>query len=516
MRLDTLLAELAVIEASGPLPDAVSGIAHDSRRVAPGDLFVAVSGFTADGHRFLADAAARGAVAAVVERAVPDAPLPTVRVASSRAALARLACRFFERPTEVLTMVGVTGTNGKTTTCFQVESVLAAAGHVTGLLGTVETRLGGVALEAPEAAAARTTPEAPDVQGLLARMVRDGATAAVMEVSSHALALERTAGSAFDVAVFTNLTPDHLDFHPTMEDYFAAKRRLFTEYAPGRAVINVDDPWGRRLAREVPDALTYGLAADPSAPPPRLRPADLRCDADGVRFVVPGPPGDVAVESRLAGTHNVYNLLAAVGTGLALGLSPKDIGHGLVTARPVPGRLERVEAGQPFTVLVDYAHTPDAVERLLEAVRPLVQTGAPPDPPLSRRGVAPARTAAAAPGRILIVVGAGGDRDPTKRGPMGAAAARGADRVYITSDNPRSESPEAICEAVAAGARKAGGAHCEVVVDREEAIRRALAEARPGDVVLLAGKGHETTQVIGDRAIPFDDRAVARRLLEAA
>jgi len=513
MRLDVLLEGLAILEASGTLPAEVTGLAYDSRRVGPGDLFVAVPGLKADGHAFVAQAAARGAAAAVVERAVPDAGLPSVRVSSARTVLADLACRFYDHPSALLTVVGITGTNGKTTTGYQVESVLAAAGHVTGLLGTVECRLGGIRLEADEAVRARTTPEAPELQALLARMVRDGATACVMEVSSHALAMERVRGTSFDVAVFTNLTPDHLDFHRSMEHYFAAKRLLFTTYAPGASVINVDDPFGERLAREVPGAVTFGLG---EAGDPAVRPRDLTCDADGIRFVVPTPHGEVPVESRLAGTHNVYNLLAAVGVGLALGLPAKAITLGLATALAVPGRLERVEAGQPFTVLVDYAHTPDALERILEAVRPLVRGAAPPEPPLSGRAGAPPRPAPQAGGRILTVMGCGGDRDPTKRGPMGAAAAKGSDRVFITSDNPRSEDPAEICAAVAAGARSAGGASFEVVVDREEAIRRALDEARPGDVVLLAGKGHETVQVIGDTRVPFDDRDVARRLLGKA
>jgi len=515
MRLDALLDGVAVLEAPPEPKVEVTGLAHDSRRVRPGDLFVAVPGRATDGHRFLSDAAARGAVAAVVERPVTDAPLPLVRVSSARTALAELACRLFDRPSEVLTVVGVTGTNGKTTTCYQIESVLAAAGHVTGLIGTVESRLGGVPLAAEEAVRARTTPEATDLQALLARMVRDGASACVMEVSSHALALERVRGTAFDAAVFTNLTPDHLDFHRTMSHYFAAKRLLFTEYAPAATVVNVDDPWGARLAREVPEALTYGIGGE-GLPEARVRPRDLTLTADGIRFVVPTARGEVAVESRLAGRHNVHNLLAAVATGLVLELAPEAITHGLATARPVPGRLERVEAGQPFTVLVDYAHTPDAIERLLEAVRPLAGAQAPPAPPLRGRGPVPQPAPAAPAGRVITVMGCGGDRDASKRGPMGAAAGKGSDLVFITADNPRSEDPAAICAAIAEGARGAGGAPFEVVVDREEAIRRALAAARPGDVVLLAGKGHETTQVVGDRALPFDDRAVARRLLAEA
>jgi len=518
MKLDLLLAATKVL-ASQADPDLdVTGVAYDSRAVTPGNLFVAVPGLKVDGHDFLPNAAAWGAVAAVVEREVPSPPLPVVRVANARKALADLACRFHDDPTGVLTLVGVTGTNGKTTTCYLLESVLAAAGHVPGLVGTVEPRLRGARMEAPEAVAARTTPEAPDLQALFARMVRDGATAAVMEVSSHALALERVRGCAFDAAVFTNLTPDHLDFHTTMERYFAAKRRLFTEYAPGAAAINVDDPWGRRLAADVPGAVTFGVEAEPEGPPPRVHPTDLRVDADGIRFVVLHEHGEVAVISPLAGTHNVYNLLGAVAAGLALGLPSEAIGRGLAAAQPVPGRLERVEAGQGFTVLVDYAHTPDALERVLAAVRPLVRAGARPAPPLTGvHGAAAPQPARAdgAPGRLITVIGCGGDRDRTKRAPMGAAAVKGSDRVFFTADNPRSESPEAICAVMAQGARTAGGAPFTVIVDRAEAIRAALSEARAGDVVLLAGKGHEQVQVLADRAVPFDDREVARRLLAA-
>jgi UDP-N-acetylmuramoyl-L-alanyl-D-glutamate--2,6-diaminopimelate ligase len=517
MRLDLLLDATEVLASEADPALEVAAVAYDSRAVAPGDLFVAVPGLKADGHDFVGNAAARGAVAAVVERDVPGPPLPLVRVSSARKALGDLACRRYDEPTRVLTLVGVTGTNGKTTTCYLLESILTAAGHVAGLVGTVEPRLRGQRMEAPEAVAARTTPEAPDLQALFARMVRDGATAAAMEVSSHALALERVRGCAFDAAVFTNLTPDHLDFHATMERYFAAKRRLFTEYAPGAAAINVDDPWGRRLAADVPGAVTFGVEGQPEGPPPKVRPTDLAVDADGIRFVVLHEHGEVAVVSSLVGTHNVYNLLGAVAAGLALGLKSDAIGRGLAAASPVPGRLERVEAGQDFTVLVDYAHTPDALERVLAAVRPLVRAGAPPAPPLTGpHGAAapqPAR-AGALPGRLITVIGCGGDRDRTKRAPMGAAAVKGSDRVFFTADNPRSESPEAICAAMAQGARGAAS-RFTVVVDREAAIRAALSEARAGDVVLLAGKGHEKVQILADRAIPFDDREVARRLLGA-
>ncbi|MDH4229889.1 MAG: UDP-N-acetylmuramoyl-L-alanyl-D-glutamate--2,6-diaminopimelate ligase [Nitrospirota bacterium] len=508
MRLATLL-ERARIALGGANADLeVGGVVYDSRRVVPGSLFVAITGFATDGHRFLAEAAKRGAVAAVVSRPVDDSPLPLVTVADTRAALADLSGAFHDDPTSLLTLVGITGTNGKTTTTYLVEGILDAAGYTTGVIGTVETRLAGTPLTLEGVAGGRTTPESSDLLALFAHMVGQGASACVMEVSSHALALSRVRGCHFDVAVFTNLTPDHLDFHHTMDEYFEAKSLLFRDLAPERAVINVDDPYGRTLAERLKTPLTFGLT-----PAATLHPTDLQWDRSGIRFTVRLGEKRLSVESPLVGLHNVHNLLSAIGAAHALGIEPEAIGSGLASARAVPGRLEPVDAGQAFTVLVDYAHTPDAIERLLEAVRPLVADRPRPLTTTAGRAIAPRGPHG---GRVLVVFGAGGDRDATKRGPMGAAAARGADRIYITMDNPRSEDPAAICAAIEAGARAAAstpGAEIAVILDRETAIRTALAEARPGDLVLIAGKGHETTQTIGKTVTPFDDREVARRIL---
>ena len=508
MQLGALLSQAGI--GGGPYPELeITGVTHDSRQAAPGSLFVAVKGFHADGHDHVADAAARGAAAAVVEHEVPGAPIPQIPVSAPREALADLSCAFFQSPTQALTLVGITGTNGKTTTAYLVESMLAAAGHVEALLGTVETRIGGTRLETGDGITQRTTGEAPDLQALFAHMVREGASAAVMEVSSHALALERVRGCHFDVGVFTNLTKDHLDFHGTMQEYFAQKKRLFEGLAPGAVVVNVDDTWGRRLADDLDRPITFGLGKGTREA--TLVPRDLIQDRDGTRFILRTARGELPVESSLVGEFNLYNLLAAAGVGLALGLSVEEIHQGIAAAHHVPGRLERIEAGQPFTVLVDYAHTPDALERLLSAVRPLAQSARP--QPALRGRVAAARLPQPAPGRIITVMGCGGDRDPSKRAPMGKAAATGSDRVFITADNPRSEPVTAICKQVAAGARAAKGAPFEVIEDREQAIRKALGDAHPGDVVVIAGKGHETEQIIGDDCLPFDDRDVARRLI---
>ncbi len=488
----------------------ITGISHDSRRVRPGHLFVALKGQHADGHDHLAEAAAKGAVAALVDHPVDDAPLPLVVVPATRPALADLSCAFYENPSQVMTMVAITGTNGKTTTAYLVESILDAMGHHTALLGTVDTRLDKRHVDAPESVSARTTPEAPDLQALLARMVRDGASAGVMEVSSHALAQDRVRGCSFDVGVFTNLTQDHLDFHGTMDAYFEAKARLFEDMCPSAAVINVDDPWGRMLADRLKKAIRFGL--DPAGNP-TLRVANLDVGRAGIRMTVHTGKGEIPVESPLIGDYNVYNLLATVGVGVALGMLPDTISQGIANALSVPGRMERIDMGQPFVVVVDYAHTPDALERLLNAVRPLADRG-PVRPKLSGRGTLP-QGDGPEPGRVITVIGCGGDRDPGKRPMMGEIACRLSDLAIFTADNPRSEDPQTICQAMADGAAQAvGGATYQIVPDREAALRTALYLAHAGDVVVIAGKGHETVQIIGDERVPFDDREVARTLLK--
>jgi UDP-N-acetylmuramoyl-L-alanyl-D-glutamate--2,6-diaminopimelate ligase len=477
----------------GALPERVAGVAYDSRKVAPGELFVAVAGLKQDGRRFITEALERGAGAVVLEGADALAGSATGRVLvpSSREALARLADAYFGRPSRALTVIGITGTNGKTTTSFLVEALLRARGERTGVIGTIEYRIGDEAVPAGQ-----TTPEAVELQALLARMVRAGVTSVAMEVSSHALALRRADGIEFDVGVFTNLTQDHLDFHGTLEEYRRAKGRLFALLAASAkrrrlAVVNADDPAGASLVAGLGLAtLTFGIRG-----PADLRPRRVESGIDGIRMVVVTPEGDLEIASRLVGEHNMMNLLGAVGVGLALGMAPATIAEALARVAAVPGRFERVDAGQPFLVVVDYAHTPDALERVLATGRKLVGPG----------------------GRLAVVFGCGGDRDRGKRPIMGEIAARVADRVWVTSDNPRSERPEAIIEEIAAGIPAAGSgpARHVTIPDRKAAIRDALGWARAGDVVVIAGKGHETYQIVGSEVLTFDDRAVARAALAA-
>jgi UDP-N-acetylmuramoyl-L-alanyl-D-glutamate--2,6-diaminopimelate ligase len=473
----------------GALDQEIASVEYDSRRTKPQGLFVCIRGTQHDGHHFIPEALRRGAGAFLVERDVQSAggaPVPgtIIQVDETRRALAHVAVGFYDAPSRELCLTGITGTNGKTTVSYLVEAALQAGDHRPGIIGTVEYRCAGVRREA-----ARTTPEASDLQALLRWMRGQGADAAVMEVSSHALALHRVAGCAFDVAVFTNLTQDHLDFHRTMEDYFAAKAQLFTMLREkgGTAVINVDDPAGRRLLEMArATVVTYGLTAE----------ADVTAVApaytlEGIRAFIRTPWGTGELRSSLLGRHNLYNLLAAVGVGGALKIPIERLLEGLSKVRGIPGRLEVVEGGQPFTVVVDYAHTPDAIEWVLRSLREL------------------------SGGRLIVVFGCGGDRDRKKRPLMGEAAARWADRVILTSDNPRSESPEAILKEIEAGVGGVSGGPERTIrsVDRRDAVRAAVGEARPGDVILIAGKGHETTQVIGDQKIPFDDREVAREVL---
>ncbi len=474
----------------GGVDREIAAVAYDSRSVDPGSLFVCIPGRRFDGHQFIPEAARQGAVAFVVERDVRSAfggvNGTMVLAQDSRWALAHVANRFYDFPSRELLLIGITGTNGKTTVSYLCEAVLQAAGHKPGVIGTIDYRCGGIRKEE----AIRTTPEATDLQGLLRWMRDQGAASGVMEVSSHSLALSRVEGCAFDVAIFTNFTQDHLDFHGTMDQYFEAKSRLFPMVRDkgGTAVINLDDAAGRRLRDLTTTAiLTYGLS----------READLTAEGatyslEGVRARVSTPWGSGEIWSPLLGRHNLYNLLAAAGAGLALNIPLERILEGLASVQRVPGRLERVECGQPFTVVVDYAHTPDALERILRTVRDL------------------------STGRLITLFGCGGDRDRGKRPLMGLAAARLADRLFLTSDNPRSEVPEAILEEITAGIRQVPGAMARVtvLVDRREAIGAALQEAQPGDFVLLAGKGHEAIQIIGEQTIPFDDRQVAREVLE--
>jgi UDP-N-acetylmuramoyl-L-alanyl-D-glutamate--2,6-diaminopimelate ligase len=464
-----LLAD--VIGSAAPAVE-VSALAYDNRLVTPGTLFFCVPGFTRDGHDYADDAIARGAVALVVQRPLGTS-VPEILVDDVRAAMAPAAAALAGDPTARLTTVGITGTNGKTTSAFLVRSLLEAGGRRTGLLGTVTAIVGG-----EQHAVARTTPEAIDLQRTFADMLAAGDDAVVMEVSSHALSLHRADAIHWSAAVFTNLTQDHLDFHADMEDYFLAKRRLF-EAGPELAVINVDDSYGARLARDFPHAIRIGLDAQGA----QVRATATEGDASGSSFAVDG----LALRTTLPGRFNVLNALGAVVVARELGVGDAAIARGLAAAERVPGRFEPVDEGQPFAVFVDYSHKPDALEAVLRTARGLTR------------------------GRLVVVFGAGGDRDRGKRPLMGRAAAEHADVAIITSDNPRNEDPEAIMAEIAEGAPRA-----ERVIDRQAAIERAIALAAPGDVVVVAGKGHERYQEFEDgRTVPFDDVAVAREALRA-
>jgi UDP-N-acetylmuramoyl-L-alanyl-D-glutamate--2,6-diaminopimelate ligase len=465
--------------AAADAPDVeISSLAYDNRAVEPGALFFCVPGFTRDGHEFAADAVKRGAAALVSQRRL-ELGVPEVVVGDVRAAMAPAAARFYGDPTARLQVAGVTGTNGKTTTAFLIRALLEGDGRQTGLLGTVTSIIGGV-----EHPVERTTPEAIDLQRTFREMLDLDDAACAMEVSSHALELRRADAIHFAVAVFTNLTQDHLDFHPTMEAYFMAKRRLFTDAAPAHAVINVDDAYGARLAEELTDATTFALERDAS-----YRAVDVQTGLRGSRFRVIAPDGETDVSSPLRGRFNVYNVLGAFAAARAVGVSARRAATAIRTAELVPGRFQPVDEGQDFAVLVDYAHTPDSLQNVLEAARELTA------------------------GRLHVVFGAGGDRDRGKRPLMGGIARQLADRVIVTSDNPRSEDPEAIIEQILAGS----GSDVEHLVDRREAIELAISGAQAGDVVVIAGKGHEQGQEFeGGRKIPFDDATVVREALRGA
>jgi UDP-N-acetylmuramoyl-L-alanyl-D-glutamate--2,6-diaminopimelate ligase len=454
----------------------ITNLAYATTQVTPGTLFFCVPGFTRDGHDFAPQAIEAGAVALVVERAL-DLGVPEVRVQSVRAAMAPAAANFYGDPTAQLQTVGVTGTNGKTTTAFLIRALLEADGRQTGLLGTVKSIIGG-----EEHEVVRTTPEAIDLQRTFREMADHGDVACAMEVSSHALELHRADAIHFDAAIFTNLTQDHLDFHPTMEDYFMAKRKLFT-MEPGVPVVNVDDPYGRRLADELAGAVTFSLDAEAT-----YRASALEMSIEGSRFTVHGPDGQVQLSSPLRGRFNVYNVLGAFAAARSLDVPAETAAGAVQTARQVPGRFETVDEGQDFAVIVDYAHTPDSLENVLKAARSVSR------------------------GRLHVVFGAGGDRDRAKRPLMGEIASRLADHVIVTSDNPRSEDPEAIVEEILTGAAPG----TEHQVDRREAIAEAIGAAQAGDVVVIAGKGHEQGQEFAHgHKIPFDDVSVAREALQA-
>jgi UDP-N-acetylmuramoyl-L-alanyl-D-glutamate--2,6-diaminopimelate ligase len=479
------LAELAALLPGATLAGdpavEISAVVHDSRHAGPGALFVAIRGLVTDGNRFVEAARKKGA-AAVASEGPPLPGVPWLQVGDAREALAVLSAAVLGHPAERLELVGVTGTNGKTTTTYLIDAALRAAGEKTGLIGTVEYRVGDRLVEA-----SRTTPESSDLQALFRQMADAGCRRVVMEVSSHSLVLKRVHGCPFKVAVFTNLTRDHLDFHGDMESYFAAKRILFDTLLreDGHAVVNRDDDHADELVGTARGRVwTYSLHA-----PADVAVEEVTLSLEGTRIRALAPVGPLEITTPLVGRFNVQNVLAALTAGIALGLPGDVLVRGLGSLRGVPGRLERVVAGQDFTVLVDYAHTDDALKNVLETVREL------------------------RPRRLITVFGCGGDRDRTKRPLMGAVASRLSDVVILTSDNPRSEPPEAILEEIRRGVPPSRAGDTYVIADRRDAIAKALEMGREGVVVLIAGKGHETYQVLRDRTVPFDDRQVARDIL---
>lgn len=488
--LQALEGQVRILDRHGNLDVSINAITDDSRAVSADSLFVAVKGERVDGHEFIPAAVKRGVVALVSQQPVSGVLLPLVRVDDSRRALGLLGSRFYGDPSSHIRMIGVTGTNGKTTTTYVCKALLEALRHPVGLIGTVVYQIGERTMPATH-----TTPGSLELQQLLAAMVAGGCTTAVMEVSSHALAQDRTSGCEYDVAVFSNLTQDHLDFHKTMEEYFQAKLRLFTGLKGGlkankRAIINIDDRYGNRIveACRVP-VWTYALKAKAD-----LCAEAVRLSLQGTIFTAATPFGNFPIESHLVGEHNIYNLLAAIGVALHEGATPAQICEAVAKIMNVPGRFERVIAGQPFTVAVDYAHTEDALVRLLATAQTLKT------------------------GRIITVFGCGGDRDRGKRPKMGEAAVRYSDVVILTSDNPRTEDPLSILEQVEVGViealRQRPHVQYRKVPDRREAIEEAVREAHSADMVLIAGKGHEDYQILGTQKVHFDDREVARDAIQ--
>ncbi len=486
------LAELASV-----VPDAqvigtaeISDVCCDSRKVKPGDLFVCVCGYSSDGHRYAAEAVTKGAVALVVEHPVDGLEVPYIQVPDSRRALALIAAAFFDYPASKLTTIGITGTNGKTTTAFFIEAVLEELGRNPGLLGTIEAHVAGEVRQL-----SNTTPESLDLQRYFAQMRDSGQSSVVMEVSSHALAQGRTLGIPYDVAVFTNLTQDHLDFHGDMESYFKAKCKLFTDLGThkGRsvgpyAVINIDDPYGRRLyelVRNRVPVITYGVDAKAD-----VRGFNVDATPEGLTFLVESRLEVRQVHLQMSGLFNLHNCLAALAVGVALRGGLARAVKAVESVSSVPGRFQLVRAGQNFTVIVDYAHTPDGLQHLLDSARAITTR------------------------ELAVVFGCGGDRDKGKRPIMGEIAARTADRVFVTSDNPRSEDIEAIIADIMVGIERCQSqAKVEVISDRAKAIAKAIATAQEGDTVVIAGKGHETYQKFRDRTVHFDDVEVARENL---
>jgi UDP-N-acetylmuramoyl-L-alanyl-D-glutamate--2,6-diaminopimelate ligase len=484
----TLQALLEGVQVRSALPEKeprIRQVTNDSRKVEPGALFVAIHGVATDGNLFAKDAAARGAVAIVSEGAAPaewPREIPWIQVSEGRKALATAAANFYNRPAQALKLVGVTGTNGKTTTTSLIDSILRASGAKTGLFGTIAYHTPRGDRPAPN-----TTPESLDLQNFFAEIRDSGGTFATLEASSHALAMDRLWGCHFAAAVFTNLTRDHIDYHKTFENYFAAKRMLFEGTgagAPDVSVINTDDEWGKKLAGLGKKTLTYGLQNGTD-----LKAKKFQLSFKGLNFTAQTPNGPIQVDSALVGRINVYNILAAIGAGIGQGLSNEAIETGIRNLHAVSGRFERVDAGQPFLVVVDYAHTDDALENLIRTARELNTKG-----------------------RIITVFGCGGSRDRTKRPIMGELSGRLSDLSILTSDNPRQEDPLKIISDIVVGMQKSGGKYL-IEPDRAKAIRMGVDEARAGDIVLLAGKGHEDYQIFSDHTVHLDDREEAKKAL---
>ena len=505
MRLDKLIEEVDTVKITGDTNVEIGGIFYDSREVIPGGLFVAIRGFETDGHRFIDDAVKRGAAVVVVEEDLNVSSyenVTAVQVADSRAVMSTFADTFYEHPSMELKLIGVTGTNGKTTVCYIIEEIIKAAQRSPGIIGTINYRYLRKIVVPPH-----TTPEAIDLSKLLREMVDSGVTHAAMEVSSHALDLKRVDHCMFDVAVFTNLTQDHLDYHVTMEEYFERKARLFTELIniniKGKkettSVINVDDPWGKKLIPRISgEVITFGLNSNAD-----IYPTNFEMDTKGVRGEIKTPEGVFEFDSNLLGKHNIYNIMSAVGASMGAGLGLDAVKLGINGKITIPGRLEAVDCGQDFLVLVDYAHTDDALKNVLSTLRPLANK------------------------KLITLFGCGGDRDKRKRPKMARAAAKESDKVVVTSDNPRTEEPGKIIEGILEGfegmdikeveAKDSAFGDDEkvfvVIPDRKRAIAFAVSEAERGDIVLIAGKGHEDYQIIGKKKYPFDDKVEVEKAL---
>lgn len=488
MRLKELIKQLPVVGVEGPLDREFAGITYDSRRVTPGMIFVAIHGAQSDGHEFIPAAIDRGAAAIICERNGFTSPRATkIKVSDTRDALARAAASFYRHPSTKLQVIGVTGTSGKTTVAFMVKQILEAAGVKAGLVSTVQYEIGDRVIPAH-----RSTPEALELQQMMAEMVASGCKACVMEVSSHTLDQKRIAGVEFDVAIFTNISNDHLDYHGSAENYFAAKERLFTRTANGAkhgaVVINIDDANGAKILSrsDVEVKLSYGIKAAAS-----VRATKLQLSADASQFTIETPKKHFACKLPLLGRHNIYNALAATGAACALDVELTKVQSALNKMHAVPGRLERVNAGQPFNVFVDYAHSAYALTNVLATVREITK------------------------GRVLLLFGCGGGSDWAKRAELGRIAAQGADYTFITSDNPRKEQPETIAAQIVSGFRTVKTRDYSVELDRKRAINEIIASAKAGDTVLIAGKGHETYQEFADTIVPFDDRVFAREALQS-